>query len=271
MKKTAGTTTLAVLAPLSGVVAVNCNNTKTASNGPDGVLSMALTLPGGVSISSVSYIIHSAQPTGAPADKTGTIDTSNGMATPSVETSYPASTNDTVTLNATTSDGEPCTGTSSQFQVNSNGQALVSVDLTQRSAGRRRRLRSRQRHRRRQLGHLPRAHQLDGLAADDGPHGHDHGGLLGARRQRQRRPDLQVDGLARAYDGSFHVQHVGEHDVQLPGHRQLRPDDHGRRPPHANQLYRRADGQRRLRPPRQRHDRSGRAVRQRGGVHEPDV
>ena len=130
MTKTARMTAVAAVALLSGAVAMNCSNTKTGSNGPDGMLSMALTLPGGVSIGSVSYIIHSAQPTGAPADKTGTIDTSNSMATPSVETSYPASTNDTVTLNATTSDGEPCTGTSAQFPVVSNGQALVSVVLT---------------------------------------------------------------------------------------------------------------------------------------------
>jgi hypothetical protein len=91
---------------------------------------MALTLPTGVTISSVSYVIHSAQPTSPPADKTGSINTSNSMATGSVETSYPASTNDTVSLTATTSDGEPCTGTSPQFSVVSNGQALVGVTLS---------------------------------------------------------------------------------------------------------------------------------------------
>jgi hypothetical protein len=131
MKKTARMTAVAAVALLSGAVAVNCSTKQTSGpTGPDGMLSMALTLPGGVTIGSVQYIIHSAEPTSPPADKTGAIDTSNAMATPSVETSYPASTNDTVTLNATTSDGEPCTGTSSQFSVVSNGQAVVGVTLT---------------------------------------------------------------------------------------------------------------------------------------------
>jgi outer membrane protein assembly factor BamB len=94
------------------------------------MLSLALSLPSGVMISMVRYDIHSGQPTSPPADKNGSIDTSNGMATASVETSYPASANDTVTLTATTSAGEPCTGTSIAFDVTSNGQSLVAVTLT---------------------------------------------------------------------------------------------------------------------------------------------
>jgi hypothetical protein len=132
MKKTAKMTAVAAVALMSGAFAVNCS-TKTATTGttgPDGMLSMALTLPTGVTINSVAYTIHSAQPTSPPADKTGSIDTSNSMSTPSVETSFPASTNDTVTLTATTSDGEPCTGTSPAFSVTSNGQALVGVTVT---------------------------------------------------------------------------------------------------------------------------------------------
>ncbi len=118
------------VALLSGAVAVSCSSKLPGPSGPDGALSMALALPTGVTISQVSYVIHSAQPTSPPADKNATIDTSNAMATASVETSYPASRNDTVTLNATTSEGAPCTGTSSQFSVTSNGQALVGVTLT---------------------------------------------------------------------------------------------------------------------------------------------
>jgi hypothetical protein len=122
--------TVAAVALLSGAIAMSCGGKRQAPPVPDGMLSLALTLPTGVTISSVSYTIHSAQPTSPPADKNGSINTSNSMATASVETSYPASTADTVSLTATTSDGEPCTGTSSQFAVVSNGQALVGVTLT---------------------------------------------------------------------------------------------------------------------------------------------
>ncbi len=94
------------------------------------MVSLALSLPGGVTISSVSYTIHSNQATTPPADKTGTVNTSNSMATASVETSYPASTNDIVTMTATTSDGAPCSGTSPEFTVTSGGQALVGLTIT---------------------------------------------------------------------------------------------------------------------------------------------
>jgi hypothetical protein len=115
---------------LSGAVALNCNSGKRPDgNAPDGMLTMALTLPSGVMINQVQYKIHSAQPTGAPADKTGSINTSNPRAAPGVETSYPASTNDTVTLTATTADGEPCTGTSAEFSVIAGSQSMVMVTL----------------------------------------------------------------------------------------------------------------------------------------------
>jgi hypothetical protein len=94
------------------------------------MLNIELTLPSGVTISSVSFTIHSAQPISAAADDTGTIDTSNSMAAVSVEISYPATTNVTVTFTATTDDGEPCTGTSNPaFTVNSGAQTLVGVTL----------------------------------------------------------------------------------------------------------------------------------------------
>jgi cysteine-rich repeat protein len=134
MKKTAKMTAVAAVALLSGAVAVNCSTsskTNSGATGPDGMLSLALTLPSGVTISQVSYTIHSAQPTNAPADKTGTIDVSNGMAMASVETSYPSSSNDTVALTATTSNGEPCTGSSSMpFNVLSGQQSGTMVTLT---------------------------------------------------------------------------------------------------------------------------------------------
>jgi hypothetical protein len=130
MKKPAKMTAAAALVLLGGAVALNCNSKRTDGNTPDGMLTLALTLPSGLTISQVNYTIHSAQPTAPPADKTGVINTGNGMAQPGVETSYPASTNDTVTLTATTSDGESCSGTSAAFPVLSNMQAMVSVTLT---------------------------------------------------------------------------------------------------------------------------------------------
>jgi hypothetical protein len=123
---------MAALALLSGAVSVNCSKTSdnNSSNAPDGLLKMALTLPSGLTISQVNYTIHSAQPTNAPADKTGTIPTGNAQAAPGVETSYPASTNDTVTLSAVTSDGEACTGTSVPFAVVAGSQTPIMVTLT---------------------------------------------------------------------------------------------------------------------------------------------
>src|SRR5262249_34173664 len=108
---------------LTGALVLSCSSRRTGIDAPDGMLSLALTLPSGIMISQVQHTIHSAQPTSPPADKTGTINTSNAQASPSVETSYPPSTNDTVTLTATTSDGEPCTGTSAPFAVLSNQQS----------------------------------------------------------------------------------------------------------------------------------------------------
>jgi hypothetical protein len=130
MKSVARMMTFVAVALLSGAVAMSCGRNRNGSSGATGILKVALTLPSGVTLSSVGYTIHSSQPTSPPADKTGTIDASAAMATASVETSYPASTNDTVTMSATTSDGEPCTGTSPPFSVVSNGQSLVGITLT---------------------------------------------------------------------------------------------------------------------------------------------
>jgi hypothetical protein len=131
MKTKASLTAVAGIVLLSGAIAVDCSSKRPAApTGPDGMVSLALTLPTGTVISSVQYTIHSAQPTTPPTDKVGTIDTSGDQSTPSVETSYPASSNDTVTLTATTADGEPCSGSSPQFSVVTNGQALVAVTLT---------------------------------------------------------------------------------------------------------------------------------------------
>jgi hypothetical protein len=130
--KISSAATLVAAMLLCGAVAANCGSSKRSGrpSGPDGMLSMALSLPSGTTITSVQYTIHSNQATSPPADKSGTIDTSDDSATPSVETSYPVSSNDIVTLTALTALSEPCTGTSSEFMVVPNGQALVAVTLT---------------------------------------------------------------------------------------------------------------------------------------------
>ena len=132
MKKTAKMTAIAAVALMSGALAVNCNNSKQSggATGNDGMVSLALTLPSSVTISQVAYKIHSAQATNPPADKSGTIDVSNAMAMASIETSYPASTADTITLTATTSNGEPCTGTSMSFSIFSGQASTTGVTLT---------------------------------------------------------------------------------------------------------------------------------------------
>jgi hypothetical protein len=134
MTKFTKMTAAAAVTLLSGAMALNCTpKHPDNSNEATGMVSLALTLPGGISISSVHYKIHSNQPTTPPADKDGDINTSNPQAQPSVETSYPASTNDVVTLTATTSAGEPCSGSSTTppgFTVVSNGQAVVNLVLT---------------------------------------------------------------------------------------------------------------------------------------------
>src|SRR5262249_9710458 len=119
-----------VVVLLGGVLTQGCSSKRHDSRSPIGVLSLSLSLPSDVTISSVTYVIHSAQATSPPADKTGTIDTSSSMATASVETSYPASSNDAVPVTATTSQGEPCTGSNVMpFAVVANSQSLVGVVL----------------------------------------------------------------------------------------------------------------------------------------------
>jgi hypothetical protein len=125
-------TALAATVLLGGVVGANCSK---GSKGDDttGNISLALTLPGGVSINSVDYRIHAgaaqAPAVGPIADVTGTINTSDPNATASVAHSFPASTGDTVTLMATTAGGVSCTGTSMPFSLMAGGEAHVSVTV----------------------------------------------------------------------------------------------------------------------------------------------
>jgi hypothetical protein len=122
-------TALAAVALLGSAVAVNCSNSPKSYDNT-GSLSLGLTLPSGVKIDTVHWKIASAQPVNPPAAKEGDIDTSDVNATASVETSYPASTNDKVTLTAKTSRGEDCVGSSAEFTTPGGGaQVLVNVTL----------------------------------------------------------------------------------------------------------------------------------------------
>ena len=112
-----------------GAFAINCS--KGGSNNPGnngGKVSLAFALPSGAQINSVTYDIKAGAPSGI-ADVTGTINTSDPHATASVEHSFPASTGDTVTMDATTTTGVSCHGVSTPFNVTSGGVAQVSVTL----------------------------------------------------------------------------------------------------------------------------------------------
>lgn len=101
-----------------------CND---SSNGGLGPVTLALSLPGGVTITSVDWKVFS--PGSATAVASGTINTSNASATPSVNLSLPQGSGYTVNMTTTTSDGSPCSGTSAAFNV-SPGAATVPVGVT---------------------------------------------------------------------------------------------------------------------------------------------
>ena len=110
-----------------GGIAINCSKGSNSTGGA-GKVSLAFALPSGASITDVAYDIKAGAPTGI-ADVTGHINTADKNATPSVEHSFPASTGDTVTLDATTATGVSCHGVSMPFDVTSGGTARVSVTL----------------------------------------------------------------------------------------------------------------------------------------------
>jgi hypothetical protein len=115
---------LAAGALCTGVLAANCS--KNTDHSDVGTMKLALTLPSGATVNSVHWEIDSS--TGAVL-RSGTINTSDKNATPSVDTSCPAGTGDRVTLTATTSDGTSCTGTSAPFNVVAGASVGVNVTL----------------------------------------------------------------------------------------------------------------------------------------------
>jgi hypothetical protein len=104
-------------------VAAGCES--TSNSGAGGQLQLALTLPGGVTVSAVSWKVLSS--TGATLAM-GNINTSNASATPSVSVGVPPGTGDTVTMAAMTSTGATCSGTSAPFNVTAG--MVVGVPVT---------------------------------------------------------------------------------------------------------------------------------------------
>jgi hypothetical protein len=93
-----------------------------------GQVVLGLSLPGGVTISAVDWKVFSAASPTVPV-ASGTINTSNGRATASVNLSLAQGSGYTVNMTTTTSDGIPCSGTSSAFNV-IPGATFVPVAVT---------------------------------------------------------------------------------------------------------------------------------------------
>lgn len=116
---------VAVLTLVAGLVASGCGN---GGNGaPEGRLEVALALPGGVTVSSVAWKILSST---SVVLASGTVNTTDPKATPSVNVSVPTGNGDTVTMTTTTSQGISCSGTSAPFNVTVGQPALVPVTIT---------------------------------------------------------------------------------------------------------------------------------------------
>jgi hypothetical protein len=126
IRTSAKLTALATAALLGSIAAVNCSKTNT-DEASVGRVNLALTLPSGSKINAVTYKITSGTPAGTVS--TGSINTADPNATPSAFVSFPPSTGDTVELDATTTAGVACTGTSMPFPVVGGGVAMVNVTL----------------------------------------------------------------------------------------------------------------------------------------------
>ncbi len=122
-------TALAGLALLGGAVGVNCSKSSNPNNGD---VKLAVVLPGGVHIDNVTYsVLNSANTTIAGP---GTFGVTDPHATISLDIVVPVTptgdAGDEVTLTATDSLGNSCTGTSPRFQVVSGTNPAVMMTLT---------------------------------------------------------------------------------------------------------------------------------------------
>lgn len=109
-------------------VAVGCSETAdSGAENPDALTSrLALVLPASANISSVDYLVRSSASVTLAA---GTIDVSRAGATLSLDLVLAPGIGDVVELDATTSTGAACSGTSAPFDVTSGQPAFVGLTL----------------------------------------------------------------------------------------------------------------------------------------------
>ena len=105
--------------------ATGCQSSDNGS-ADEGELTMALTLPGSVTIDAVVWQVLSST---SSVIASGTIDTSHAGAAASLSVGVPAGSGDTVKMSATTSSGATCMGTSAPFNVSAAMTVPVSVTL----------------------------------------------------------------------------------------------------------------------------------------------
>jgi hypothetical protein len=122
---------LAIVAALFfGVVSQGCDADPKdpSAGGPAGVqASVALSFPGDMNVSTVSYEIDSSL---GVVVAQGTIDLHDPQASLSAVVSLPPGSGYTVSLSATTQAGADCAGISAPFDVNTGIPAAVSLTLT---------------------------------------------------------------------------------------------------------------------------------------------
>lgn len=114
------------LALLAAVWGVSCQGQAGGSSADEGQVVLALTIPGGATISSVSWTVRSSS---NQLLTSGTTDTSRSGATASFAVGLAAGTGYVVTMTATTSAGETCMGSSAPFNVVANQTSPVSISL----------------------------------------------------------------------------------------------------------------------------------------------
>ena len=114
------------LALLAAVWGVSCQGQAGGSSADEGQVVLALTIPGGATISSVSWTVKSSS---NQLLASGTTNTSRSGATASFAVGLVAGTGYVVTMTATTSAGETCTGSSSPFNVVASQTSPVSINL----------------------------------------------------------------------------------------------------------------------------------------------
>jgi hypothetical protein len=111
---------------LAAVWGVSCQSQPDGSSGDVGQVVLALNIPDGATISSVAWTVKSSS---NQVLASGTTNTSRSGATASFAVGLAAGTGDVVTMTATTSAGDTCSGSSAPFNVVANQSSPVSVNL----------------------------------------------------------------------------------------------------------------------------------------------